>query len=47
MPIENVSKVEIQFHAALFDDGNTFLRPGARCIDATPNDSHKWIKIDK
>ena len=45
MPIENVSKVEIQFHAALFDDGTRF-RTG-EMYRRDPNDSHKWIKIDK
>ena len=45
MPIENVSKVEIQFHAALFDDETRFET--GYWYRRDPNDSHKWIKIDK
>lgn len=44
MPIENVSKVEIQFHAALFDDGTRFET--GEMFRRDPNDPHKWIKID-
>ena len=45
MPIENVSKVEIQFHAALFNDETCFET--GYWYRRDPNDSHKWIKIDK
>lgn len=44
MSIENVSKVEIQFHAALFDDGTRFET--GLMYRRDPNDPHKWIKID-
>ena len=43
-PIENVSKVEIQFHAALFDDGTRFET--GLWYGRDPNDPHKWIRID-
>jgi hypothetical protein len=44
MHIENVSKVEVQFHAALFDDGTRFET--GLMYRRDPNDPHKWIRID-
>jgi hypothetical protein len=44
MAIENVSKVEVEFHAALFDDGKRFQT--GLWYRRDPNDPHKWITID-
>jgi len=44
MPLENVSKIEVEFHGALFDDGTRF-ETGLR-YRRDPNDPHKWIRID-
>lgn len=44
MHIENVSKVEVEFHAAFFDDETRFQT--GLMFRRDPNDSHKWIKID-
>jgi len=43
-PIENVSKVEVQYHAALFDDGTRFET--GLWYRRDPKDPHKWIRID-
>jgi len=44
MAIENVSKVEVEFHAALFDDEKRF--EVGLWYRRDPNDRHKWIRID-
>jgi hypothetical protein len=44
MAIENVSKVEVEFHAALFDDGTRFQM--GLWYRRDPNDPHKWVGID-
>jgi hypothetical protein len=44
MAIENVSKVEVEFHAALFDDGTRFQT--GLWYRRDPNDPHKWVGID-
>jgi hypothetical protein len=41
LPIENVSKVEVEFHAALFDDETRFET--GYWYRRDPNDPHKWI----
>jgi len=41
MAIENVSKVEVEFHAALFDNGKRFET--GLWYRRDPNDPHKWI----
>jgi hypothetical protein len=43
--IENLSKVEVEFHAALFDDGTLFQTGTWYRRNADPNDPHKWIAI--
>jgi len=44
MAIENVPKVEVEFHAALFDDETRFEI--GLWYRRDPNDPHKWIRID-
>jgi len=44
MAIENVSKVEVEFHAALFNDETRF--EVGLWYRRDPNDRHKWIRID-
>jgi len=44
MAIENVSKVEVEFHAALLDDGTRFQT--GLWYRRDPKDPHKWIPID-
>jgi hypothetical protein len=43
--IENLSKVEIEFHAALFDDETLFEAGEWYRRNADANDPHKWIAI--
>jgi hypothetical protein len=44
MHIENVSKVEVEFHAALFEDETRFQT--GLMYRRDPKDPHKWIPID-
>jgi hypothetical protein len=45
VPVENVSKVLVEFHAALFDD-ETFFEAGQMWRrNPDPNDPQKWIRI--
>jgi hypothetical protein len=44
MAIENVSKVEVEFHAALFDDETRFQI--GLWYRRDPKNPHKWIPID-
>ena len=43
--IENLSKLEVEFHAGLFDDGTLFETGTWYRRNADPNDPHKWIAI--
>src|SRR5262249_60993212 len=44
MAIENVFKVEVEFHAALFDNDTRF--EVGQWYRRDSNDPHKWIRID-
>jgi hypothetical protein len=44
-PIENLSKVEVEFHAALFADETLFETGTWYRRNADPNDQRKWIVI--
>jgi hypothetical protein len=46
LPPESVSKVLLDFHAALFDDGTFFEAGTFFRRNPDQNDPHKWIKID-
>jgi len=43
--IENVSKLEVEFHAALFDDETLFETGETFRRNPDPNDPQKWIRI--
>ena len=45
LPVESVSKVEVEFHAALFDDETLFETGEMFRRNPDPNDPHKWIRI--
>jgi hypothetical protein len=44
-PIESVSKLEVEFHAALFDDETRFQTGEMFRRNPDPNDPQKWIRI--
>jgi len=44
-PIETVSKVEVEFHAALFDDETRFQTGEMWRRNPDPNEPAKWIRI--
>jgi hypothetical protein len=44
-PIESVSKLEVEFHAALFDDETRFETGEMFHRNPDPNDPQKWIRI--
>jgi len=44
-PVENVSKVLVEFHAALFDDETYFEAGEMWRRNADPNDPQKWIRM--
>ena len=44
-PIESVSKLEFDFHAALFDDDTRFETGEMFRRNPDPNDRQKWIRI--
>ncbi|MDX6446789.1 MAG: hypothetical protein QOH71_3863 [Blastocatellia bacterium] len=46
MPIEGVSKMEVEFHAALFDDDTRFETGTMFRRNSDPTDPQKWIKIE-
>jgi hypothetical protein len=46
MPIEGVSKLLVEFHAALFDDETRFEAGTTYRRNSTPGDPQKWIKIN-
>jgi hypothetical protein len=46
MPIESVSKLLVEFHAALFDDDTKFFIGSMYRRNPVPGDPQKWIKID-
>jgi hypothetical protein len=46
LPIENVTKVEVEFHSALFADGTLFETGDLFRRNPDPNDPRKWIRID-
>ena len=43
--IESVTKLEVEFHAALFDDETRFQTGEMFRRNPDPNDSQKWIRI--
>jgi hypothetical protein len=45
--MSSVSKVWVEFHAALFDDGTLFEAGQSFKRNPDPNDPSKWVKIDK
>jgi hypothetical protein len=45
LPVENVSKVWVEFHAATFDDGTLFETGTLYQRNPNRNDPQKWIKI--
>jgi hypothetical protein len=45
-PVESVSKLEVEFHAALFDDETRFETGTMYRRNSTPGDPQKWIKIN-
>jgi hypothetical protein len=47
IPLGNVTKLWVEFHAALFDDGTLFEAGTSFRRNADQNDPRKWIKIDK
>lgn len=47
LPIEQVTQIEIEFHAAMFDDGTLFETGEMYRRNPDPNDPHKWIKINQ
>jgi hypothetical protein len=44
--VESVSKLEVEFHAALFDDETRFEIGVMYRRNSVPGDPQKWIKID-
>ena len=46
VPMGNLSKVWVEFHAALFDDGTLFEAGTLFKRNPDPNDPRKWVKID-
>jgi hypothetical protein len=47
LSVESVSKVEVEFHAALWEDGTLFQTGELFRRNTDPNDPHKWIKINE
>jgi hypothetical protein len=47
LPLENVTKLWVEFHSALFDDGTLFEAGTLFRRNPNPNDPRKWIPIDK
>ncbi len=47
LPLENVTKLWVEFHSALFDDGTLFEAGTLYRRNPNPNDPHKWIPVDK
>lgn len=45
-PIGNVSKMWVEFHAALFDDGTLFEAGTFYKLNPDQKDPRKWVKID-
>jgi hypothetical protein len=43
--VEKLSKLEIEFHAALFDDETLFETGALYRRNPDPNDPHKWLQI--
>lgn len=46
VPLGNITKLWVEFHAALFDDGTLFEAGTWYRRNPDQNDSRKWIKID-
>lgn len=46
MPVESVSKLLVEFHAAYFDDDTRFQTGVMYRRNPVPGDPQKWIKID-
>jgi len=46
VPLGNVTKLWVEFHAALFDDGTLFEAGTLYRHNPDQNDPRKWIKID-
>jgi hypothetical protein len=45
LAVENLSKLEVEFHAALFDDETLFEAGTWYRRNPDPNDPRKWIVI--
>lgn len=45
--VENVTQMQVDLHAALFDDGTRLEAGTFYKRNPDPNDSRKWIRIER